>query len=518
MNKIIIYILGTMMLLVSCEKDFIPSASYLHVSNHSVSVYSNSIRLSCNLDSDADIDKAYVECDIYDGITSVYKKKVQLTRSGGSRYSATITGLKENTIYYICYEGVDRFSGKIKSEVYKYKTSIAGSPSVSTTSVTDVSYTSATVGGNVTSDGGSTVTERGVVYSTSQNPTTSSSKKTSGSGTGSFSVSLSGLSQGTTYYVRAYAVNNNGTSYGEQKSFTTGANLPSVTTSDPTNVSSTTATVGGNVTSDGGAAVTERGVVYSTSQNPTTSSSKKTSGSGTGSFSVSLSGLSKGTTYYVRAYAVNSKGTSYGEQKSFATKNSSGSVNGYDYVDLGLSVKWATCNVGADSPEDYGDYFAWGETKPKSTYKWSTYEWCQGSTTTLTKYCTYSSYGKVDNKTQLDLSDDAARANWGGSWRMPTHDELTELREKCSWTGTTQNGVEGYKVTSKTNGNSIFLPAAGYRYNSSLYDAGSYGYYWSSSLYTVSPNDARFVYFDSSRVDWNFSSRYYGRSVRPVCL
>ena len=192
--------------------------------------------------------------------------------------------------------------------------------------------------------------------------------------------------------------------------------------------------------------------------------------------------------------------------------------NVHEYVDLGLSVKWATCNVGASKPENYGDYFAWGETKPKSTYSWSTYKWCRGNRDNLTKYCTDSDYGTVDNKIQLELSDDAARANWGGSWRMPTHDEWTELREKCTWTWTTQNGVEGYKVTSKTNGRSIFLPAAGYRNDSSLGYAGSDGYYWSSSLNTGNPYSARFVDFYSSVVGWGYYNRYYGQSVRPVCL
>ena len=93
-----------------------------------------------------------------------------------------------------------------------------------------------------------------------------------------------------------------------------------------------------------------------------------------------------------------------------------------------MSVKWATCNVGATKPEEYGDYFAWGETDPKSTYDWSTYKYCNGSSSTLTKYNTDNSQGTVDNKTTLDLSDDAARANWGDSWRMPTDAELTELR------------------------------------------------------------------------------------------
>ncbi|MBQ5826344.1 MAG: hypothetical protein IIW46_02555 [Bacteroidaceae bacterium] len=196
-------------------------------------------------------------------------------------------------------------------------------------------------------------------------------------------------------------------------------------------------------------------------------------------------------------------------------------MDGHEYVDLGLSVKWATCNVGADSPEDYGDYFAWGETSPKSTYDWSTYKWCKGAYDNLTKYNTNSGFGTVDNKNQLDLSDDAARANWGGSWRMPTDEEFIELGEKCSWKRTTQNGVKGYKVTSKTNGNSIFLPAAGDRIGSSLDDAGSCGSYWSSSLETfmdgVICDAGTVVFFHPSLVNWNARYRYEGNSVRPVC-
>ena len=192
----------------------------------------------------------------------------------------------------------------------------------------------------------------------------------------------------------------------------------------------------------------------------------------------------------------------------------------HEYVDLGLSVKWATCNVGATKPEEYGDYFAWGETQPKSIYDWSTYKYCNGSYGTPTKYCTDSYYGTVDNKTQLELSDDAARAIWGGSWRMPTDAELTELREQCTWTWTTQNGVYGYKVTSKKSGytnKSIVLPAAGYRCDSSLSYAGSYGGYWSSSLYTGNPNIAYELYFSPVCVSRDYYLRYYGLSVRPVC-
>ena len=206
----------------------------------------------------------------------------------------------------------------------------------------------------------------------------------------------------------------------------------------------------------------------------------------------------------------------HGQISSYKEEIGINRAGGHEYVDLGLSVKWATCNVGANKPEDYGDYFAWGETQPKSKYDWSTYKWCKGSEESQTKYCTSSSYGTVDNKTILEAADDAAHANWGGSWRMPTKAEQDELREKCTWTWTTQNGVNGYKVTG-TNGNSIFLPAAGYRFYSSLGVAGSLGYYWSSSLFTDSPYDALRVSFDSDYVNRSTTDRYYGQSVRPVC-
>lgn len=189
----------------------------------------------------------------------------------------------------------------------------------------------------------------------------------------------------------------------------------------------------------------------------------------------------------------------------------------YEAVDLGLSVKWATCNVGASSPEEYGGYYAWGETEEKSDYSWSTYKWCNGSYKTMTKYCTDSYYGTDDNKTTLDPGDDVAHVKWGGCWRMPTSDELKELKNNCTWTWTTQNGVNGYKVTSKTNGNSIFLPAAGDHYGANFYDSGNYGNYWSNSLVGSSNYGAYGLVFDSSGYDWGGYDRCYGRSVRPVC-
>lgn len=192
-----------------------------------------------------------------------------------------------------------------------------------------------------------------------------------------------------------------------------------------------------------------------------------------------------------------------------------GNIDGYPYVDLGLSVKWAAYNVGADSPEGYGDYFAWGETRPKSVYDWSTYKYCKGSSDSLTKYNNTSSCGTVDNKTVLEAVDDAATANWGYGWRMPTFKEWHELNYKCTWTWTTRNGVHGYKVTG-TNGNSIFIPAAGYRDDSSVNHAGSYGFYWSASLYESRPHGAWGMDFLSDAHSSNINGRDYGHSVRAV--
>ena len=176
-------------------------------------------------------------------------------------------------------------------------------------------------------------------------------------------------------------------------------------------------------------------------------------------------------------------------------------------VDLGLSVKWASVNIGANKPEEYGDYFAWGETETKSHYGYSTYKWLQGKYYTLTKYNTDYDFGNtIDNKIVLDKEDDAAVANWGGNWRMPTNAECVELCENTVWEEIIQNGVSGYKVTSKKNGNSIFLPLAGY-YNQYGYRTGSI--YWSSSLIPSNPNNAYILGASHDRPD--------GGSIRPVC-
>ncbi len=190
-------------------------------------------------------------------------------------------------------------------------------------------------------------------------------------------------------------------------------------------------------------------------------------------------------------------------------------TNGHECVDLGLPSRtlWATCNVGATTPEDYGNYYAWGETVTKEIYDWSTYFDTNDGGNTFTKY------NNNGGKTVLDPEDDAAHVNWGGSWRMPTQAEWQELYDNCTWTWTTQNGINGYKVTSNKAGYTdkfIFLPAAGDRDDSDLGYVGSDGYYWSSSRNEYDSSHAWDLGFGSGSHDIYNVRRYYGRSVRPV--
>ena len=216
----------------------------------------------------------------------------------------------------------------------------------------------------------------------------------------------------------------------------------------------------------------------------------------------------------------------------------SGSIDGHNYVDLGLSVKWATMNVGATALEEYGNNYAWGETTTKDAYNWSNYKYAKGNYSTLTKYCNDTTYGYLqedgkrftDELITIETADDAATANWGGKWRMPTVDEWNELISICTLTWSTLNGKVGYEVKA-ANGNSIFIPVS----DASNADGKIYGYYWSSSLYTNNPSYAQYVYFhyytktvyDENKMEdivyyicshfaLNNSLRYCGYAVRPV--
>ncbi len=380
---------------------------------------------------------------------------------------------------------------------------------VTTLSVTDITETSAVVGGEVTSDGGAEVTARGVCWSLDSNPTIENDKTVEGEGVGSFQSVLSGLSQNTTYYVRAYATNSEGTAYGEEVTFTTLEEiiviLPTIVTKEVADITETSAVVGGEVTSDGGAEVTARGVCWSLDSNPTIENDKTVDGEGVGSFQSVLSNLSQNTTYYVRAYATNSEGTAYGEEVTFKTLeeiiDDGISINGYEYVDLGLpsGLKWATCNIGAAAPNESGDYFAWGEINPKAEFTEAN--------------CT--SYGLNMNDIAGNPQYDAARAIWGATWKVPSKKDFEELMNECTWEWMVING-KGCKKVTGPNGNYIILPITGYQYGTSFY-MEDFGYYWTSTPISTYEQFSYDFFFDEEyNLSMGFDERCYGQAIRPV--
>ena len=205
-----------------------------------------------------------------------------------------------------------------------------------------------------------------------------------------------------------------------------------------------------------------------------------------------------------------------GNAKVNGTEPEDNTPDGVEAVDMGLSVKWANVNMGAKKSTDFGDYYAWGETKTKDYYSWDSYIWSRGNSPMLIKYSVN------DRKSQLTLTDDAARANWGGKWRMPTEAECEELAnpDNCTWEWTTNNGINGYKVTSKKTGNSIFLPITGFRFYGKTQFRAIYGYYWTSTVFTSNPKNAIRLEFnlDEVKVDYgNLSSnRFSGHCIRAV--
>lgn len=196
-------------------------------------------------------------------------------------------------------------------------------------------------------------------------------------------------------------------------------------------------------------------------------------------------------------------------------------------VDLGLPSKtlWANINVGATTPEGYGDYFAWGETTTKSIYRWATYKWSNGTYSSITKYCPKGDYGTLDTRKQLTTEDDAAYVNWGDEWRTPSQSQFEELQTKCDWIWTRQNGVNGCLVVGPNN-NSIFLPASGYcgiflDNNKEIYKNGWWigesGHYWTRTLYSDDARMARSIYFlDEGVGESHYYNRPEGLSIRPV--
>ena len=439
-------------------------------------------------------------------------------------------------------------------------------PTVETSAVTEITQTTATTGGTITNDGGAEITSRGVCWSTNQNPTINDMLTSNGSGVGTFASSIENLLASTTYYVRAYATNSAGTAYGANFCFVTleennggddnggGDNggddnggddnggddnggddnggddnggddnggddnggddeivvvLPTVTTVTVSDVTINSAMLSAEVLTDGGADVIERGF-YWNKANASSEANFVKVGENLGTYTYQLTGLQESTEYKVGAYAVNSEGMVKSEIVSFTTLKNEDDDNDeeteYVYVDLGLTsgTLWAEHNVGALFPEGQGDFFAWGEIETKKEY---TSDNC-------------SSYHKDLGNIAGNPMFDAATANWGDDWRMPTLEEMFELTQECTWTWTEVNGVSGYKVTSKTNGNHIFLPASGFRVNGDLLDQNLYGYYWTATPYEeegTTPTYTKGCFLDMCSYQFycNWSLRRNGMTVRPV--
>lgn len=386
----------------------------------------------------------------------------------------------------------------------------SGKASVSTTDVSEVSYYSATCGGYVSS-GSSSVKARGVCWSTSQYPTINDAHTTDGTGTGTFTSKITGLTPNTKYFVRAYATNDAGTSYGSIMSFVTKTiTTPTVTVNSIVEFTSSSVKLQCTVTDDGGLEITERGVCWSIESNPSITDNKVLCDAGSGSYVADITGIETDSKYYVKAFAKNSLGLSYSVQ--VIVEIPSGIIAGHQYIDLGLpsGTLWATCNVGAAFPEGYGNRYAWGEIEPKDEFYWDNYKWCYGNMYELNKYCTNPTYssGTPDGKSKLDPDDDAASVVWGDSWRMPTYEEMSELYNQCSRTFVIRENVKGHLFTGP-NGRKIFFPV---RNNDTRY-----GYYWTSELNENYPYEAQSFVFE---YDWQSylsgTNRCSGNQIRPV--
>lgn len=463
-------------------------------------------------------------------------KAIASTISNGS-FNVSLKVLESNTRYYwrayIIVDGRTIYS----SDVCNFTT-----PStygiVTTGDASDITSLRATVAGSFvlpsTSYGS---IQCGICYSSANSvPTILDSKFTATTvSDGTFYVILQNLNYDTRYYYRAFITVDGQTIYGEPCSFTTSvASASNVavtgTIASPVEKSNISVTCIANIDNIIFSTITI-GVCWSTTNNPTPNDNIVTVQEidADGKYEIMLTKLKYNTTFYYRAYVKTDIDIYYGEVKSFQTAK----YCRCEYVDLGLSVKWATCNLGADNPEEYGDYFAWGETEFKTVYSWEDYKYHEGNGSyylNQTKYNYNKRFGTVDNKIVLDSEDDAAIVNWCGDWRMPTKDEFDELcnTNNCNWTwyesGNTEFvGIAGYKVTSKKSGyegNFIFLPAAGYIDETHHVATRSCGRYWSSSLFADYKDDppisAYGLGFTLNEYSIVHTYRRYGLLVRPV--
>ncbi len=398
--------------------------------------------------------------------------------TGTGSFTSSLTGLSPNLVYYVRAYATNS-AGTAYGNQVSFNTPAIVLPTLTTTLPTAIATSSASSGGNITSDGGGAITARGVVWSTIQNPTIALTTKTiNGTGTGSFTSNITGLSAGVTYYVRAYATNSAGTAYGNQQTLTTNAVLATLTTAAISFITTSTASSGGNITSDGGGGISARGVCWSTSQNPTISLMTKTvDGTGAGSFTSNITGLSAGVTYYVRAYATNSAGTAYGNQQTLTTNAVDVDGNTYTTVTIGTQV-WMKENLktskyrnGSPIPTNLTDA-AWNAT---TTGAYAIYN--NNSTNNTI-------YGKLYN--WYAVADPRGLCPTG--WHVPSDAEWTTLEDFLGGSSVAGGQLKSTSAlwtapnTGASNSSGFSALPGGYCSSPSGYsNIALYGYWWSST-------------------------------------
>lgn len=391
--------------------------------------------------------------------------------------------------------------------------------SVTTGSVKNITSNSAVVEGSIKNiDSQVTV---GVLYGISSTLSVTSDKKVTTTSKGDFTVTLSNLTAGTTYYYCSFAEVEGEYYYGETKSFMTGSPAFSVTvtTNEATDIETTSAVLNSSFELENITNSYTVGFFVTTSGTP--SSSNYTNkyfyeiNEICYGISQEVSELSPNTTYYYCAFILYDGVYYYGETKSFKTKNKGGYTSCPDsnhphMIDLGLpsGTLWACCNVGASMPAEYGGLYAWGETQTKSDYTWDTYK--------------YGWYYPGDFSHLVDIGNDiagtsydVATAKWGEPWRMPSLEQIEELVENCVVEYTTQSGISGKKFIGE-NGGAIFMPFAGYREKKGHFQYGTWGFYWSSTQDSENPANAMWLSVTKSMEYSSSATRYEGHSVRPV--
>lgn len=497
-----------------CTDDINASVETLEA--NSIGLYSSTLNGKCVINNEESLNKDlwFVYSETEETLEGLLEKgkRIGQTKYNNDEYSSSISSLKPFTKYYYaaCAKVYDK---SIYGSVLSFTTDNYD-VSLSTDDATDIGMYSGTLNGElIIHNSEQPYASVWFLYSSNESASNKETLIETGkkmdsyrSSDGSFYVSLKNLPYATTFYYLACARIDDTLFYGDLRSFSTDDIMATLSISDASKIKLHTCVINGSLVVANKESLSKQvWVKYSATdetreeivQNGTEISINL---SQDGTFSTSITDLNHTTKYNYLAIAKVKDKFFYSDVKSFNTN-----AIPVGAVDMGTTVAWAECNIGASSREEYGDYYAWGETETKENYSWSTYKWCEGTELSLTKYNGSSSHGKVDNKAYLEKEDDVAYVKLGEGWRMPTQNELLELMYCGSWSWTSINGINGYLVTSSKTGNTLFLPAAGLIGGTTYSFVGVNGYYRS-----------RQTTYASGTVDWGIWTYYLFSGDRRI--